>query len=338
MADSTAQVRSEIPDVSSFITTETDPEYTAWDKSTGIEITESQISDLKSYLTTESDPTLNSNFDFSGATTGDLLRFNGTKWVKFTPNYLTGYTETQNLADVAAISNSVNTQLKDVTDPTDDQDAATKKYVDDLIGQLYEQGVLQLKDADENLYSVVKIGEQYWMAENLKTIKYNDGTPIAKVTDNTEWYNLSTGAYCWYNNDSATYEADYGKLYNFFTISTGKLCPTGWHVPDETELNVLIDYLGGLSVASGKLKETGTTHWTSPNIGATNETGFTGLPDGYREMLGTFYEANQFGKFWLSTTYGPTAAYFFELNYANTEVWVSSVSTKSGHSVRCIKD
>jgi len=126
----------------------------------------------------------------------------------------------------------------------------------------------EVSDIDGNYYKTIQIGSQIWMAENLKTTRYNDGSNIPLVTDNTAWSNLTTPGYCWYNNDAATYKNVYGALYNWYAVNTGKLCPSGWHVPSEYEWTLLVNYLGGVYAAGGKLKETGTTHWYSPNAGA----------------------------------------------------------------------
>jgi len=137
-----------------------------------------------------------------------------------------------------------------------------------------------MTDVDGNNYKTIKIGNQEWMAENLKTTKYKDGTSIPLFTAATPMANFTSPGYCWYNSDSATYRNSYGALYNWYAVNTGKLAPTGWHVPTEAEWNTLIAYLGGESVAGGKLKEAGTSHWSSPNTGATNEVGFSALPGG----------------------------------------------------------
>lgn len=121
-----------------------------------------------------------------------------------------------------------------------------------------------MTDQEGNVYKTITIGTQTWMAENLRTTTYNDGTVIPNVTDNDEWADLSTPAYCWYDNDSATYAQTYGALYNWYTVATDSLCPTGWHVPTDAEWTILTDTLGGLTIAGGLLKETGTTHWTAP--------------------------------------------------------------------------
>jgi uncharacterized protein (TIGR02145 family) len=145
-----------------------------------------------------------------------------------------------------------------------------------------------ITDKDGNVYTSVTIGTQVWMVENLKTTKYNYGTEIPNVTDNTEWSNLTTPAYCWYDND-ITKKTPFGALYNFYAVNTGTLCPTGWHVPSNTEWTTLFNYAGGLAVAGGKLKETGTTHWNAPNTGATDEYGFKYLPGGLRDSYGSIY-------------------------------------------------
>ena len=193
-------------------------------------------------------------------------------------------------------------------------------------------------DIDGNVYNTVTIGSQVWMAENLKTTKYNDGTAIPLVTDSTSWSNLTTPGYCWYNNDEAGYKNVYGALYNWFTVNTGKLCPIGWHVPTDAEWTTLTDYLGGESVAGGKLKETGTTHWLSPNTGATNETGFTALPGGYRAGSGYFNHVGSYGHWWSATEGSAGNAWGRYVGYDNSNVYGLSDSKQAGFSVRCVKD
>jgi uncharacterized protein (TIGR02145 family) len=195
-----------------------------------------------------------------------------------------------------------------------------------------------LNDLDGNTYTSVILGTQEWMVGNLKTSKYNDGTTIPLVTDGTIWGNLTTPAYCWYNNDISTYKNTYGALYNWYTVNTGKLCPTGWHIPTEAEWTVLENYLGG-SAAGGKLKETGTTHWLSPNIGATNESGFTGLPGGNRYSLGTFAEIGSGGYWWGSTENSYGSAFGLSLHRDDIYIIISYYGDKSnGMSVRCVRD
>lgn len=221
------------------------------------------------------------------------------------------------------------------------EDAAKKSYVDELFESV--RGVLsgnKVIDRDGNIYNTVMIDNHVWMAENLRTSRYNDGTPIAKVTDNT-WRDLTSGAYCWYNNDSATYEIPYGKLYNFHTIykprETQKLCPAGWHVPSETEWQELFTFLGGSRIAGGKLKETGTAHWRAPNHRATNVTGFTALPGGIR--TGRFEQISERGYWWGSTlTIDGRSSFSIYLSYDSEEAKPIPTPSPSGLSVRCIKD
>ena len=200
-----------------------------------------------------------------------------------------------------------------------------------------------MTDQDGNVYTSVIIGTQEWMVENLKSTKYNDGTPIPLVTGQAAWENF-TPSYCWYNNDPATYKAEYGAMYNWYAVDSasngGKnVCPIGWHVPSYTEWNILIAYLGGDSVAGGKLKETGKTHWLSPNTGATNETGFTALPGGLRMEDGSFKDIGFKGYWWCDTDYTPLNAYFRDLLNSNGYAPdYGDLYKFDGLSVRCLRD
>jgi uncharacterized protein (TIGR02145 family) len=195
-----------------------------------------------------------------------------------------------------------------------------------------------ISDIEGNVYHTITIGTQEWMVENLKTTKFNDGTSIPLITDNTTWSNLSTDGYCWYNNDAATYKNTYGALYNWYAVNTGKLAPTGWHVPTDAEWATLINYLGGESVAGGKLKETGTTHWRSPNTGATNESGFTALPGGGRNYYGIFDVIYNNGGWWSETVDDLTHAWSRYVYYLDGNVTRYNNTKTSGWSVRCIHD
>jgi len=197
-----------------------------------------------------------------------------------------------------------------------------------------------MSDIDGNIYKTVTIGTQTWMAENLRTTKYNDGTNILNVKDDSEWAALESGAYCNYNNtENADTIATYGRLYNFYAVSTGKLAPKGWHVPSDAEWTELTDYLGGAGVAGDNLKETGTTHWTSPNTGATNETGFTALPGAYRLPTGTFYDIGYSGYWWSVTEYDATHAWHRLMDYYFSDVlWDYGGGKEVGFSVRCVRD
>ena len=201
-----------------------------------------------------------------------------------------------------------------------------------------------IDEQDGQEYKCVEIGEQTWMAENLKATKYNDGTDIPLVTDNTEWGDLSTPGYCWYGNDAATYKTPYGALYNWHAVNTGKLCPTGWHVPTDAEWTTLTDYLGGEEVAGGKLKEAGTDHWRYPNVGATNSSGFTALGGGYRNYLhGIFRYVNFSGWWWSSTEfdYESDEEYAFVRYIFHDKDNINRygfVPKSEGISVRCLRD
>jgi uncharacterized protein (TIGR02145 family) len=196
-----------------------------------------------------------------------------------------------------------------------------------------------MKDIDGNVYKTVTIGTQVWMAENLKTTKYNDGTAIPLVTDDKAWEALTTPAYCWYKNDATANKNTYGALYNWYTVNTNKLCPRGWHVSTDAEWTTLTTYLGGESVAGNKLRETGTTHWRYQNTGATNESGFTALPSGYRNYDGAFDNVGYFGFWWSATEYVATAAWFRLMDCGNSGVSRGvNGSKRNGWSVRCLRD
>ena len=195
-------------------------------------------------------------------------------------------------------------------------------------------------DIQGNVYKTVKIGDQTWMAENLKSARLNDGTPVIKG-DVSNWKSLSSPGYCWSMDDSATYAGTYGALYNGFVVQSGKACPTGWHVPAESEWDTLFSYLGGMDVAGGRLKEAGSAHWVSPNI-ADNSSGFTALPGGSisdgggRGGLVGFQEPGLGANWWTSTLSNP-----FILWNANIYSFFASVvfgesSLKYGLSIRCV--
>jgi uncharacterized protein (TIGR02145 family) len=198
----------------------------------------------------------------------------------------------------------------------------------------------------------VKIGTQVWMTKNLNVSRYSDGTPIPQVTDPTQWEGLTTGAWCYYNNDSAN-GITYGKLYNWFAVAgiydaaslanpvlRKKLAPIGYHIPNLNETQLLVNnFLGGVNLAGGKLKEAGTTRWASPNTGATNSSGFTGLPGGYRyKTNGTFFELSLYGSWWISNENGLTTAILYYLSYDSNQINSTFAAKADGLSVRCIKD
>lgn len=193
-------------------------------------------------------------------------------------------------------------------------------------------------DIDGNVYQTVTIGTQVWMAENLKVTHYRNGDAIPNVTDNGTWSGLTTGAYCAYNNDENNV-ATYGRLYNWYAVADSRnIAPAGWHVPTDEEWQTLVDYLGGSSVAGGKLKETGTAHWNSPNEGATNESGFTALPGGYRYDSGLFVNMGDYAYFWSSTEYSSYFAWYRYLSFSHSQVGRTNLIKRLGFSVRCVRD
>ncbi len=199
-----------------------------------------------------------------------------------------------------------------------------------------------IKDVDGNVYKTVTIGTQTWMAENLKTSKYSDGTIIPNVKDSLEWEKLTTDAWCYYNNDAA-YNAKYGKLYNWYAVSkttngNKNVCPTGWHAPSDSEWTVLTDYLGGEIVVGGKMKEVGTTSWNSPNTDATNISLFSALPGGNRYDGGNYFSNGYNGFWWSSTEYNTNVAWFRNLNYYFSDANRNNFNKRNGFSVRCLKD
>ncbi len=186
------------------------------------------------------------------------------------------------------------------------------------------------------------IGTQKWMAENLKVSKYSDDTTIPNITDNTQWQNNTTGAWSYYNND-VTNNAKYGKLYNWYAVSkttngNKNVCPTGWHVPTDAEWTVLTDYLGGESVAGSKMKEVGTTSWSSLNTDATNTSLFTGLAGGRRTDSGNFYNNGNHGFWWSSSEYSKLNALCLGLDYDLGSSGRQNGNMGSGASIRCLKD
>jgi uncharacterized protein (TIGR02145 family) len=192
-------------------------------------------------------------------------------------------------------------------------------------------------DIDGNVYQTVSIGTQCWMKENLKVSKYRNGDPIPTNLSNTAWQTATTGAYAIYNNDAGN-NTTYGKLYNWYAVAdTRNLCPVGWHVPSDGEWTTLENYLGGRPVAGGKLKSTSTL-WTTPNTGATNESGFSGLPGGNRNGNGTFNGVGGNGNWWSSTESSTTFARFRHLNYYIGNSNLSSYYKLDGFSVRCLRD
>ena len=214
-----------------------------------------------------------------------------------------------------------------------------RAYATNIEGTGYGNTLCFVTDADGNVYHPVTIGTQVWLVENLKTTHYRNGDPISNVTDDTEWSNLTTGAYCSYNNQDSL-AAIYGQLYNWYAVTDSrKLTPSGWHVPTDAEWTTLENYLGGINIAGGKLKESGTTHWGSPNTGATNESGFCALPGGQR--VTPWYTTGIGGAafFWTSTETSTESAYWRYLASDKASIDNKGNYYKvAGFSVRCLKD
>jgi uncharacterized protein (TIGR02145 family) len=264
---------------------------------------------------------------------------------------------TPNLASVLAVNNGANNlQIKNLSNPTENQDAVTKVYTDAINTQLQTQittlqaQITALQNAIVTPLPNVTIGTQIWSTTNLDVTTYRDGTPIPQVTDPTAWAGLTTGAWCYYANNTAN-GTTYGKLYNWHAVrgihdndpnTPNKiLAPLGWHVPSNSEWNTLINYLdpnanGGIittNIAGEKMKSTGITLWTSPNTGATNSSGFTGFPGGLRNYDGTFLSIGNVGGWWCSDD-----AWTRDLNYNNGGAYLNTYGQEVGFSVRCVKD
>lgn len=197
-----------------------------------------------------------------------------------------------------------------------------------------------MTDQEGNRYRTITIGTQTWMAENLRTTKYRNGDDITLVTDNTQWEYSNSGAYCnLKHSQNIDTIATFGRLYNWYAVTDSRnIAPSGWHVPTRTEWNTLITYLGGAD-AGGKLKETGTTHWSSPNTGATNESGFTALPCGDRANSdGNFYDISTGFICWSSTEFNIYEAFYRSISYNYSSTGENEWAKQLGSSVRCVKD
>jgi uncharacterized protein (TIGR02145 family) len=184
----------------------------------------------------------------------------------------------------------------------------------------------------------VTIGTQLWTGCNLDVTTYRDGTTIPQVTDPTAWAALTTGAWCYYDNDSAN-GPTYGKLYNWYAVNDPRgLAPVGYHVPTDSEWTVLTDYLGGTLVAGGKMKEAGLCHWAEPNTDATNESLFTGLAGGYRDAFGTFSSIGIDGYLWSSSDFSTTNALYRYITSFTGSALANSTYKQASLAVRLIKD
>lgn len=197
----------------------------------------------------------------------------------------------------------------------------------------------KMSDIEGNEYKTITIGSQTWMAENLRTTRYRNGDSIPNVIENSEWGNLSTGAFCNYNNSTNEDSiATFGRLYNWFAVSDDRgLAPKGWRVPDVYDWEILTVYLGGDSLASSNLKEVGNTHWGDP-FDSNNCSGFTALPSGRRYLVQNFSGIGYYSVYWTSSEFENTKAGFLYLFCYDSFVWKGLNYKQNGYAIRCIKD
>lgn len=195
----------------------------------------------------------------------------------------------------------------------------------------------RVTDIDGNVYGVIKIGRQVWMAVNLKTTRYRNGDPIPFEKDNRAWTESTNGAFTWYDNNDTYRNTAYGALYNFYAATDERgVCPAGWHVPSHDEWTELNEFLGGYLEAGGALKEEGTKHWITAN--GNNRTGFTALPAGYRNSKGGFSNMSGYTYWWSSTEFDTNTAWNRNIIYNNADFSTAPHQKKLGFSIRCIKD
>lgn len=203
-----------------------------------------------------------------------------------------------------------------------------------------KENSLEVTEAYFNRNSIptVAIGTQAWTNKNLDVTTYRNGDVIPEVTDPTQWKNLKTGAWCYYNNNASN-NATYGKLYNWYAVNDPRgLAPEGFHIPTSDEWMLLINYLGGNTVAGGKLKEMGTTNWNSPNKDATNSSGFTAVGTGNRTDLGNFTQFKNSATFWTSSLFYDDFSFLYSINYNSAGANRNNSLKTYGIAVRCIAD
>lgn len=290
-------------------------------------------------------PTLNQNTTGSAATltTGRTIRTNlaSTSAATFngSANITPGVTGTLPILNggtgqttaTAALNALLPTQSQSTTIGATLKSNGTNSYWDNFSAS----GTVQ--DQSGNFYNTVAIGTQVWFKENLRTKKYRSGALIP-VKTNTDTSTI-VGQMYYYNNDSLTNYSVYGALYNWkATQNSDSLCPIGWHVPTDAEWTILTTYLGGESVAGGKIKSVGTAYWNSPNTGATNESGFSGLPGGYRHNDGSFLDISSYAVFWSATENDNFNAWYRYPYYSNGNVYRFNGNKSFGAYIRCLKN
>ncbi len=235
----------------------------------------------------------------------------------------------------------VNKIADDLTLKFDEKYGGASKYITGSYNKSHENEPVtevkdQVKDIDGNIYKTVTIGTQEWTAENLNVSKYRNGDVIPQVQDKNEWSNLTTGAWCYYENKTSNGKT-YGKLYNWYAVVDYRgLAPKGWHIPSDAEWSKLTDYLGGDKVAGGKLKAR--TLWNSPNTGATNSSGFTAFPGGVRYSIGLYNLIGKYGYFWSASEDDYYLAWYRGLGYDYSVVSRSISIKEDGFSIRCVRD
>jgi len=249
--------------------------------------------------------------------------------------------QTSPMKVVIELGNSVNSVYSYGIDPSGLKQAMGAQGDARRVRPVHSYG--SERDIDGNTYATIQIGTQVWMAENLRTTRYRNGDPIPNVTDGTQWGNLNTGAWAHYDNDSQ-HEKPYGKLYNWYAVADPRnVCPTGWHVPTDAEWTVLEDHLGderfGSLIAGGRMKSTGTQYWEAPNSGATNLSGFSGLPGGARDGSdGRFLHLGNVGLWWSASESGAEGAWNRYLRYLNADVYRDAFNKRDGFCLRCVRD